>query len=241
MPSLVLNSCALVQQNFDQHIAQFYNSSPFFAEAAIARPFLEQLQPFLDNRSIDFTNMVCPHPIEYSLLIPELPSRIVQRTSSAEPSLSLLPTDIEGHQIFDFVNVQDIHNASFHTSLPDTFVAQAYGFANFHENGVFTDLSSDGIGNSACPPRLRLLSDRIVYSPLSLLVIVAIRTILPSIFTSLKRIANASDPLKLALNEISYKPFISLFNVTQATAANPEIAGIGEHMTSAPTHLSSLY
>lgn len=97
MPSLVLNSSALVQQNFDQHIAQFYNSSPFFAEAAIARPFLEQLQPFLDNRSIDFTNMVCPHPFEDSLLIPELSSRLVQRTSSAEPSPSLLPTDIERH------------------------------------------------------------------------------------------------------------------------------------------------
>ena len=56
---------------------------------------------------------------------------------------------------------------------------------------------------------------------------VAIRTVLPSIFTSLTRIANASDPLKLALSEISYKPFISLFNVTQATIADPGIAGIG--------------
>ncbi|KAI0767321.1 phosphoglycerate mutase-like protein [Fomes fomentarius] len=153
--------------NFDQHIAQFYNSSPFLAEAAIARPFLEQLQSFLDNRSIDFTNMF---------------------------------------NIFDFVNVQDIHNASFHTSLPDTFVAQAYGFANFHENGVFTD-----------SPRTASAT------------VLAIRTILPSIFTSLKRIANETDPLKLVLNEISYKPFISLFNVTQATAANPEIAGIVDY------------
>ena len=49
---------ALYLQNFDNHISQFYNSTPFLAEAAMAQPFLEELQPFLDNRSIDFTNMV---------------------------------------------------------------------------------------------------------------------------------------------------------------------------------------
>ena len=41
--------------------------------------------------------------------------------------------------------------------------------------------------------------------------------------------ANASDPLRLALNEISYKPFISLFNLTQAAAADPLLAGIVDY------------
>ena len=50
---------------------------------------------------------------------------------------------------------------------------------------------------------------------------------MPSIFTSLTRIANASDTLKIALNEISYKPFISFFNVTEASATDPSLAGIG--------------
>ena len=59
--------------------------------------------------------------------------------------------------------------------------------------------------------------------------LVAIRTILPSIFTSLTRIANGSDPLKLALNEISYKPFISLFNLTGAAAADPSVAAIVDY------------
>ncbi|KAJ7866450.1 phosphoglycerate mutase-like protein [Mycena olivaceomarginata] len=104
--------------------------------------------------------------------------------------------------IFDFVNVEMIHNKTFLDALPPTFGAQAYALANYHENGVFTDSAIDGIGN------------------------VAIRTILPSIFSSLTRIANQNDPLKLALNEISYKPFISLFNVTQAAVSDPEIRGI---------------
>ena len=49
-------------QNFDNHINQFYSSGPFLAEAAVAAPFLQNLQPFLGNRSTNFTNMVCPFP-----------------------------------------------------------------------------------------------------------------------------------------------------------------------------------
>jgi len=141
--------------NFDQHTLDFYASPEFKARAQEAAPFLQKLQPFLGNRSIDFINMF---------------------------------------NIFDFVNVQNIHNATFHRELPPTFAEQAYDQGNFHENGVFTDSAATGIGN------------------------VAIRTIFPSIFTDLQRIANASDPLKFALDGISYKPFISFFNITAAKA-----------------------
>ncbi|OBZ66755.1 hypothetical protein A0H81_13223 [Grifola frondosa] len=139
--------------NFDQHILDFYASAPFLAEAQVAAPFITQLQPFLNNHSIDFTNMF---------------------------------------NIFDFVNVQMVHNATFLSLIPPSFPPQSYDFANFHEHGVFTD-SPNGISN------------------------VVIQTILPSIFTSLTRITNTSDTLKITLNEISYKPFISLFNLTLAT------------------------
>lgn len=37
-----------------------------------------------------------------------------------------------------------------------------------------------------------------------------------------------NNKVKLALTEVDYKPFISLFNVTNATLTNPEISGIGE-------------
>ncbi|KAF8185919.1 phosphoglycerate mutase-like protein [Mycena galopus ATCC 62051] len=115
--------------------------------------------------------------------------------------------------IFDFVNVEMIHNKTFLDALPPTFGAQAYALANYHENGVFTDSKIDGIGN------------------------VAIRTILPSIFSSLTRIANQSDPLKLALNEISYKPFISLFNVTEAARSDPGIRGIVDYASAVSLEL----
>ena len=68
---------------------------------------------------------------------------------------------------------------------------------------------------------------------------VPIRTILPSIFTSLMRISDAEDPLKIALNEMSYKPFISLFNITQAAVANPLLAGIVDYASAVSFELHS--
>jgi prostatic aicd phosphatase len=57
---------------------------------------------------------------------------------------------------------------------------------------------------------------------------VAGQTILPSILNGFARIANSSDPLKFLHQEISYKPFISLFNMTGVAELNPELAGIGK-------------
>ena len=36
-----------------------------------------------------------------------------------------------------------------------------------------------------------------------------------------------NNTIKLALTEVDYKPFISMFNVTNATVTDPDIAGIG--------------
>jgi hypothetical protein len=51
---------------------------------------------------------------------------------------------------------------------------------------------------------------------------------LPQILSELKSIANATDPLKFAYQSISYKPFLSLFNMTGAAQQHPELAEIGE-------------
>ena len=53
------------------------------------------------------------------------------------------------------------------------------------------------------------------------------RTILPSMIDGIERIANASDPLKFVYEAISYKPFLSLFNMTGIAEANPQLAGVG--------------
>ncbi|TFK45114.1 histidine phosphatase superfamily [Crucibulum laeve] len=131
-----------------------------------------------------------------------------QKAIQAAPFLRALPPFLDGrpvtleNMIFDFMNVQSIHNATFLHNLPPTFLAQARALADFHEYGVFSSPSLSGIGN------------------------IAGQTILPSILNGIHRITNASDPLKFVYEAISYKPFISLFNMTGAAQANPELAGI---------------
>lgn len=51
-------------------------------------------------------------------------------------------------KIFDFMNVQSIHNATFANSLPAGYLEQARALANYHEYGVFSSPQLDGIGNS---------------------------------------------------------------------------------------------
>ena len=57
--------------------------------------------------------------------------------------------------------------------------------------------------------------------------VVAGQTILPSILDGFSHIVNASDPLKFVYQAVSYKPLISLFNMTGVAQTNPELAGIG--------------
>ncbi|KAJ7081378.1 histidine phosphatase superfamily [Mycena belliarum] len=133
-----------------------------------------------------------------------------QKRSESAAFLSQLPQYLDGRavtlenmwNIYDFMNVQFIHNAAFAQALPPTFLAQALTLASWHEYGVFTSPQLNGIGN------------------------IAGRTILPQILSELAKIADASDPLKLAYQSISYKPFLSLFNMTGAASQNPQLAAI---------------
>jgi len=105
-------------------------------------------------------------------------------------------TAINAYNIFDFVNVESIHNRDFLHKLPPTLLAQALDLANFHEWITFTDPTRGGIGN------------------------IDAYTFIPSVLNGLSRVANASDPLKIHYSAISYKPFISLFNLTAADPIN---------------------
>ncbi|KAI0770390.1 histidine phosphatase superfamily [Fomes fomentarius] len=98
------------------------------------------------------------------------------------------------NMIFDYTNVQSIHNATFANSLPTGYLARARDLANWHEYGVFSDNDFSGIGN------------------------IAFRAMIPSVVTAMQRIANASDPLKVHYSSIAYKPFVSLFNMTGVVA-----------------------
>ncbi|KAJ3556948.1 hypothetical protein NM688_g1743 [Phlebia brevispora] len=98
-----------------------------------------------------------------------------------------------------------IHNATFAKRLPPTFLAQAYALANFHEYGVFSDVAFDGIGN------------------------IAFRTVAPTLITAFNRITNASDGLVFHYSAISYKPFISLFNMSGVVELNEIVGGVVDY------------
>jgi prostatic aicd phosphatase len=104
--------------------------------------------------------------------------------------------------IFDYMNVNYIHNATFKNMLPATMLAQARNLAAFHEYGVFTSPQLDGIGN------------------------IGFRTMLPGIFGGISSILNSSDPLKIYYNAIAYKSFFTLFNMTGADTQAPQLTGL---------------
>ncbi|KAG1734529.1 histidine phosphatase superfamily [Suillus lakei] len=111
------------------------------------------------------------------------------------------PTTLE-NAIYDYVSTGVSHNKTFAHRLPPTLVEQARGFADYHENAIFSDKDVGGIGNLAG------------------------RTILHTVLGTLQRIAFNGDPLQFLLIETSYQPFISLFHMFEMIKEDPELAGI---------------
>ncbi|KAH7921462.1 phosphoglycerate mutase-like protein [Leucogyrophana mollusca] len=116
--------------------------------------------------------------------------------------------------IYDYINVQSIHNKTFYEALPPTFLEQARYYANFVQQAVFSDSVSNSVGN------------------------IGIRTLLPEIMWSLGNMTEGSNKVKLALTQVDYKPFIGLFNVTNATLTDPDISGIANYASVVALELS---
>ncbi|KAG1830806.1 phosphoglycerate mutase-like protein [Suillus variegatus] len=116
--------------------------------------------------------------------------------------------------IYDHVNVQYTYNKTYYETLPPTFLQQARYYANWAQNSVFTDSTSASIGQ------------------------VAIRTLLPEIFWALGNMTKTSNKVKMNIQEVDYKPFISLFNVTNATLTDPDISGIANYASVVALELS---
>ena len=125
-------------------------------------------------------------------------------------------------QIYDYINSELTHNKTYAHRLPPTFLEQARHWANYHEHGVFSEKDIHGIGNSTHSWSLHLE----LFDANSLLV--AGRTLLHTIITSLERIAFNGDPLQFMLVETTYQPFISLFQQTGVLDEHPELAGFRE-------------
>ncbi|KAM6502742.1 Histidine phosphatase superfamily [Amanita muscaria] len=136
-----------------------------------------------------------------------------QKSQEAQPFFKFVrdyvfgrPTTLENAwNIFDFVNSQLTHNKTYAHRLPPTLVEQARSLANFHEDGIFSSKSIDGVGN------------------------IAGRTMLHTILSALERIAFNGDPLQFLLIETTYQPFISLFHQTGIAQEHPELKGIPDY------------
>ncbi|EUC64991.1 histidine acid phosphatase-like protein [Rhizoctonia solani AG-3 Rhs1AP] len=106
------------------------------------------------------------------------------------------------NMIYDFLNVQSIHNQSLAQQITPDILARARALANWHQYHTFSSPNMGGVGN------------------------IAARTIIPDIVSSLNAFTNASQPLRFTYLSLSYKPFISLFNMTGVAMQYPELAGI---------------
>ncbi|KAG1738675.1 phosphoglycerate mutase-like protein [Suillus paluster] len=116
--------------------------------------------------------------------------------------------------IYDYIHFQYTHNKSFYEHFPATYVQQARHYANWLQQRVFTDSVQNGIGE------------------------IAIRTLLPNVFWHLGNMTETANKVKIALHVVDYKPFISLFDVTNATKTDPDVAGIPEHASLIALELS---
>ncbi|SCV72155.1 BQ2448_4849 [Microbotryum intermedium] len=104
---------------------------------------------------------------------------------------------VNAYNLYDFINVQRIHNSTYSNLLNasgNSTLGQMRALADFHEYGSFTDSADSGIGN------------------------IAGRTFLPRVLASFAQFANGIE-VKIAHYQMSYKPFLSIFNMTDLSAA----------------------
>ncbi|KAG8953463.1 hypothetical protein FRC04_002305 [Tulasnella sp. 424] len=113
------------------------------------------------------------------------------------------PTKYENiYDIWDYMNVNYVHDKAFFAAVPGAVIGQARDLANWYE--FYTNGSPD---------------------PESILNIGG-KTLTGEILNILNRVANKSDSLKFVLYAASYKPFLSFFQMTGVTSTHPELAGI---------------
>ena len=106
------------------------------------------------------------------------------------------------YNVFDYMNVNSIYNATYLNQLGNTTLAQTRDIANWLSYYSFSGPTNSSAGN------------------------IAGRGMLGNVITSMNTIANTTTNNKIQHYSLSYKPFISLFNMTGIVSTNPELAGI---------------
>jgi hypothetical protein len=93
-----------------------------------------------------------------------------------------------GYNIFDFMNVNYIHNDTLSPEIAPYLNESRY-YANWRESRAFGNADPSNVAN------------------------IAGQSILPLLIDGVQQISNTTNPLKFQYLAISYKPFISLFNM----------------------------
>lgn len=106
------------------------------------------------------------------------------------------------YNVYDYINVNSIYNATFLEALPNTTLAQAADVANWLSYYSFTGPSNSSAGN------------------------IAGRGMMGAVITSMQTIANTSTGNKIEHYSLAYKPFLSLFNMTGAVSSDPSLAAM---------------
>ncbi|GAA6038328.1 hypothetical protein JCM8097_003946 [Rhodosporidiobolus ruineniae] len=104
------------------------------------------------------------------------------------------------YNVFDYINVNQLHNATFAAALNATgegTMAHIRDIASYHEWALFTSPGLGDLGNMAG------------------------RALLPRILGSLQAFTESDNEVKVAHYHLAYKPFLSLFNMTDLGAAMP--------------------
>lgn len=108
----------------------------------------------------------------------------------------------DAYNIYDYINVNHIYNATFLDSLPNSTLAQAADLSNLLSYYSFTGPTNSSAGNTAG------------------------RGMMGNILTSMETIANTTTGSKIQHYSLSYKPFLSLFNMTGMVSEDSTLAGL---------------
>ncbi|KAJ3556951.1 hypothetical protein NM688_g1744 [Phlebia brevispora] len=117
-------------------------------------------------------------------LVPQLESFIPEGVFDYE-----FPVQDVG-SIFDYINVQTIHNGTFAANFPPSLFEQVRSLNDFVASTVFTDTSPSGIGNAGG------------------------RSILYDITSALLGMSSPTNVVRMYIDVVDFEPFLSLMNIT---------------------------
>lgn len=104
------------------------------------------------------------------------------------------------YNFYDYMQVNYVHNATYKALVdnsPGTF-ARVRDLANYHEQRLFTSSNLNSIGQ------------------------VAGKTLLPRMVEAMKDIASGGSGVRIGHFQLAYKPFLSIFNMTNLAASGFE-------------------